>query len=91
MGGYANFNTAEGTDSLLDLTTGVQNTADGFDVLLSNTTGNYNTAVGAQALISNTIGECHSAISTAELKVAFFRPMERLWQLDFKPHPAAQG
>jgi uncharacterized delta-60 repeat protein len=32
----------------------------------------------------------HSAISTASLKVAFFRPMERLWRLDFKPHPAAE-
>jgi hypothetical protein len=66
-GGYANFNTAEGTDSLLDLTTGVQNTAAGFDALLNNTTGDYNTAVGAQALISNTIGEANTANGEAAL------------------------
>jgi hypothetical protein len=38
-GDYPNQNTAEGTDALLSLTTGVDNTAMGFDALHSNTTG----------------------------------------------------
>src|SRR6266481_2544471 len=41
-GDYLNENTAEGTDALLSLTTGVDNTAMGFDALHSNTTGSDN-------------------------------------------------
>src|SRR5437899_1407714 len=52
-GGYANGNTAEGTNALFSLTTGADNTANGFDALYSNTTGNYNTATGVDALYFN--------------------------------------
>src|SRR5207249_626255 len=45
-GGYANENTAEGSDALFSLTTGVNNTAIGFEALYYNTTGNHNTANG---------------------------------------------
>jgi len=38
-GGYPGHNTAEGTDPLFSLTTGVNNTATGFEALYSNTTG----------------------------------------------------
>jgi len=55
-GGYAGFNTAEGTDALFSLTTGESNTAAGGFALYSNTTGNYNTAHGRNALLSNTNG-----------------------------------
>jgi trimeric autotransporter adhesin len=53
-GGYANQNTAEGTNALFTLTTGLDNTAIGFEALFSNTTGGFNTATGFQALSSNT-------------------------------------
>ena len=52
-GGYPNGNTAEGDNSLLNLTTGVNNTAIGFDALLFNTTGSFNTANGVGALQNN--------------------------------------
>src|SRR5438094_7737695 len=38
-GGYANGNTAEGTQALFSLTTGMQNTATGAQALWLNTTG----------------------------------------------------
>src|SRR4029453_14529574 len=53
-GGYPNFTTAEGTDALKNLTTGVGNTATGWHSLFANTAGNLNTAGGAGALLSNT-------------------------------------
>src|SRR5213083_821213 len=37
-GGYANQNTAEGTDALFSNTSGINNTAVGFQALYSNTT-----------------------------------------------------
>jgi hypothetical protein len=49
-GGYAGQNTAEGTDALFSLTTGIGNTASGFDALYHNTTGTANAAHGAYAL-----------------------------------------
>src|ERR1700736_4798100 len=49
-GGYANGNTAEGTDALFSLTTGTHNTAAGFLALFHNTTGSDNTANGFEAL-----------------------------------------
>src|SRR5437588_4424705 len=55
-GGYPNGNTAEGTNALFSLTTGIQNTANGFQALYHNTTGSYNTALGCQALASNVGG-----------------------------------
>jgi len=55
-GGYANGNTAEGTDALFSLTTGTNNTAAGFLALFHNTTGFDNTANGFDALALNTTG-----------------------------------
>ena len=60
-GGYPGFNTAEGDNALLSLTTGGFNTATGFDALLNNTTGNSNTANGGEALYSNTTGGNNTA------------------------------
>ena len=55
-GGYPNFNTAEGTNALFNLTTGEQNTANGFNALFNNTTGSLNTASGFDVLAQNTTG-----------------------------------
>jgi hypothetical protein len=52
-GGYPGFNTAEGQNALLSLTTGVANAAVGWSSLSSNTDGSYNTAVGAGTLLFN--------------------------------------
>jgi hypothetical protein len=60
-GGYANNNTAEGTDSLLTLTTGANNTAAGYTALHNNTIGDYNTATGANALFANFNGSGNTA------------------------------
>ena len=49
-GGYANGNTAEGTNALFSLTTGSGNTANGYQALFNNTTGTDNTANGFIAL-----------------------------------------
>jgi hypothetical protein len=56
-GGYANQNTAEGDNALLNLTTGSFNTATGFEALFSNTTGSNNTAIGVGALLNNNSGD----------------------------------
>jgi hypothetical protein len=61
-GGYFNANTAEGTDALFSLTTGVSNTAIGFHALFNNQTSSYNTAIGTNALVTNTTGESNTAI-----------------------------
>ena len=55
-GGYPGGNTAEGTDALFHLTTGLYNTAVGKGALAENTTGEGNTATGFDALRSNTAG-----------------------------------
>lgn len=55
-GGYPNFNTAEGDDALLSLTTGLNNTALGANALLANVAGSFNTATGAFALANTTAG-----------------------------------
>src|SRR6266536_935332 len=60
-GGYPGWNTAEGTDALLNLTTGVYNTALGGQALYSNTGGSSNTAVGLNALYHNTTGGANTA------------------------------
>src|SRR5581483_10213538 len=52
-GGYPGFNTAEGTNSLKSLTTGVANVAVGWDSLFSDTDGSFNTALGAGTLLFN--------------------------------------
>ena len=48
-GGYAGGNTAEGQNTLLNLTTGGFNTAVGFLSLRGNTSGAFNTAIGGNA------------------------------------------
>jgi hypothetical protein len=52
-GGYPGGNTAEGTNALFSLTTGVFNTALGLTALFHVTDGDFNTATGAGALFSN--------------------------------------
>ena len=66
-GGYAGFNTAEGTTALFNLTTGVANTAVGWFSLQSNTTGSFNTANGAFALQNNTTGSFNAATGRVAL------------------------
>jgi hypothetical protein len=58
------------------------------DFLLArlNPTGSLDTASVLAAKCAR-----HSAISMAELKLAFFKRMERLWRLDFKPRSAVEG
>src|SRR2546430_16361916 len=67
-GGYPSANTAEGTDALFSLTTGVANTAIGFDALFSNTSGNNNTANGSNALFFNTTGAANIATGNGALQ-----------------------
>ena len=52
-GGYPGFNTAEGTNALHSLTTGIGNAAVGWNSLSSNTDGSFNTALGAGTLLFN--------------------------------------
>lgn len=72
-GGYPRFNTAEGQNALLNLSTGVGNAAVGWYSLFSNTDGSYNTAVGAGTLIFNIgdqstgDGTQNTAVGTAAL------------------------
>jgi hypothetical protein len=71
-GGYPGFTTAEGTNALQNLTTGVGNTAAGWYSLFTNTSGSYNTGVGAGTLLFNIgdpkgAGSQNTAIGTAAL------------------------
>ena len=66
-GGYAGANTAEGTNALLSLTSGINNTAVGFGALLKDTTGSHNVGVGSNALGLNTSGSFNMAIGTQAL------------------------
>ena len=52
-GGYANGNTAEGTNALFSLTAGYSNTAVGGAALFHNQAGSENTAIGLHALFWN--------------------------------------
>jgi hypothetical protein len=61
-GGYANGNTAEGTNALFNLTTGSKNTADGYLALFFNMSGQLNTAIGSQALYHNSAGSKNTAV-----------------------------
>jgi trimeric autotransporter adhesin len=65
-GGYPGFNTAEGQNALLGLTTGTGNTAVGWFSLRSNTEGNFNTAIGAGALVAN-VSEVNTATGAGAL------------------------
>jgi endosialidase-like protein len=66
-GGYPGGNTAEGTQALQNLTTGVWNTALGFQALNHDTEGFNNTATGLRALFSNTTGSINTAIGVNAL------------------------
>ncbi len=67
-GGYPGANTAEGTDALFSLTSGIANTAVGKDALHDNTTGGFNVAIGSSALASNVSGNFNMAIGTDALR-----------------------
>src|SRR5437588_9182389 len=60
-GGYPNGNTAEGTNALLSLTSGMNNTAVGQGALTKNTSAGSNTAVGFKALTNNITGANNTA------------------------------
>ncbi len=60
-GGYPGGNTAEGTDALLNLTSGIWNTALGFEALNHDIAGKINTASGVRSLSSNTSGSNNTA------------------------------
>jgi hypothetical protein len=66
-GGYPGGNTAEGTNSLFSLTSGVWNTALGVQALNQDTTGGANTAAGFQALLNNTTGNHNTAYGAQAL------------------------
>jgi hypothetical protein len=66
-GGYAGANTAEGTNALLNLTSGIANTAVGANALLHDTTGGYNVGIGSGTLAANTTGSFNMAIGTGAL------------------------
>jgi hypothetical protein len=66
-GGYAGNNTAEGTNALLNLTSGINNTAVGLNALLHDTSGGYNVGIGSQALALNSTGNFNMAIGTQAL------------------------
>jgi hypothetical protein len=65
-GAYTGFNTAEGLNALLGLTSGTWNTALGANTLRLDTSGSFNTAVGAQALLSNN-GNSNTAVGVNAL------------------------
>jgi len=67
-GGYAGFNTAEGTSALFNLTTGIWNTALGGQALFYDTTGGNNTAVGLNALYFNVMGANNTATGAQALQ-----------------------
>ena len=60
-GGYPGGNTAEGTNALFSLTSGVWNTALGFEALNNDIAGKLNTATGFRALFSDTNGSNNTA------------------------------
>ena len=64
-GGYAGFNTAEGTSALFNLTSGLFNTAVGYQALFHNTTGTNNTGVGYRSLFFNSTGNQNIALGYA--------------------------
>jgi trimeric autotransporter adhesin len=57
----SSFNTAMGSNALLNLTVGTYNTALGYAALYSNIGGNFNTAYGDYALTANDSGNYNTA------------------------------
>ena len=66
-GGQIATNTALGTQSLYNNTTGAFNVGVGSASLNANTTGNYNVGVGNQSLVSNTTGGVNVGIGYKSL------------------------
>src|ERR1700722_7553696 len=66
-GGYANGNTAEGSNALFNLATGSKNTANGYLALFFNNSGHFNTAIGSQALYHNGAGSQNTAVGLEAL------------------------
>jgi len=66
-GGYPGGNTAEGTNALLSLTSGVWNSGFGFEALSQLTVGNQNTATGLRALANDTNGGFNTATGVYSL------------------------
>jgi len=66
-GGYPGGNTAEGTNALLSLTSGIWNTGTGFEALSQLTAGNQNTATGLRALANDTNGGFNTATGVFSL------------------------
>ena len=66
-GGYPGANTAEGTNALFNLTSGIANTAVGSSALLHDTSGSYNVGIGSGTLALNTSGSFNMAIGTDAL------------------------
>jgi uncharacterized coiled-coil protein SlyX len=60
-GGYPNGVTAEGSNALFSLTSGVWDTALGYQTLYNTTTGTSNTAAGVRALFNNINGNNNTA------------------------------
>ena len=60
-GGYPNFNTAEGTNALQHVTTGIGNTAAGWRSLFTTSEGSLNTAIGAGTLVLNSTASHNTA------------------------------
>jgi hypothetical protein len=67
-GGYAGANTAEGTNALFNLSTGIANTAVGSSALLHDTIGSWNVGIGSGTLSSNVAGNFNMAIGTDALR-----------------------
>ncbi len=59
-------NTADGTNALLSITTGLYNSAFGFDAVLSNSDASFDTGIGAGTLLLNT-GSANSAVGAGAL------------------------
>src|SRR5260370_41830001 len=66
-GGYPGFTTAEGTNALKNLSSGVANTGTGWYSLFTNSSGSYNTGVGAGTLLFNN-GEQNTATGMAVVR-----------------------
>ena len=66
-GGYPGGNTAEGSNALFSLTSGIWNTAVGAQALNQDTIGGSNTATGFQTLLSNTTGNRNTAVGSRAL------------------------
>jgi hypothetical protein len=66
-GGYGGGNTAEGTDALFSLTSGIWNTALGAQALNHDNVGGANTATGYQSLFSNLSGGQNTATGALSL------------------------